>query len=149
MFCSFGHEKTGLRKEVNAFMRKLRDDQDTKLKVVVKAGMSAEEYHDTLVRSKIVVDAWGGGDTTDRFWEGVGAGACVLYQRYNVVMPHPFIDFEHAVSFSSISELSNCLHRLVYSTEAKGIGERGLAHALHYHTARHRAEEILNHVFTR
>lgn len=146
VFCSFGHTKTGLRKEaievVDHFQRTM--DPSLGIKVVVKSGMSQEEYLDTLSRSRIVIDAWGGGDTTDRFWEGVGARACVLYQRHNIVTPNPFVDFQHAVSWSTSSELSNHLHRLVYTAdETETIGSQGFEHALRFHTARHRAEEIL------
>ena len=129
VFCSFGHIKTGLRRDG--------------INVVVKSGMSQAEYIDMLARSRIVVDAWGGGDTTDRFWEGVGAKACVLYQRHNVVTLNPFVDWEHAVSWSTPSELSTHLHRLVYSEDAETIGSQGFEHALRFHTALHRAEEIL------
>jgi hypothetical protein len=148
VFCSFGHVKTGLRKDIIGLVQHFMATMDPTagLNVVLKSGMPQDEYRATLARSRIVIDAWGGGDTNDRFWEAVGAGACCLYQQYNVVMPNPFVDFQHAVSFSTISELSNRLHRLVYGSEAEDIGENGLTHALCFHTAKHRAEEILKHV---
>lgn len=145
VFCSFGHEKTGMRKEAREVVEHFKRTMDagSQLNVVIKSGMSQEEYANTLARSRIVVDAWGGGDTTDRFWEGIGAGACVLYQRHNVITPNPFVDWEHAVSYSSVSELSNSLHRLVYGSDLEKIAKNGLEHALRFHTARHRAQEIL------
>lgn len=146
VFCSFGHVKTGLRKEANQIVDHFQKtvDAGSRIKVVLKSGMSQAEYVDTLRRSRVVIDAWGGGDTTDRFWEGVGAQACVLYQRHNVVTPNAFVDNEHAVSWSTPSELLNNLHRLVYQAdEAERIGSQGFEHALRFHTARHRAEEIL------
>jgi hypothetical protein len=146
VFCSFGHTKTGLRQEAIEVIEHFQKTLDPSLgiRVVTKSGMSQKEYINTLWRSRIVIDAWGGGDTTDRFWEGVGAKACILYQRHQVVTPNPFVDFEHAVSWETPSELSNSLHRLVYSAdEAETIGSQGFEHALRFHTARHRAEEIL------
>lgn len=149
IFCSFGHTKTGLRKEAIDLLEHFKRtvNPSAGINIVVKSGMSQSEYRDTLARSRIVVDAWGGGDTTDRFWEGVGAGACVLYQRHQVVTFNPFVDWEHAVSFSTTSELSNSLHRLVYGSEAEEIAERGLEHAMRYHTAKNRAQLILDTVF--
>jgi hypothetical protein len=152
VFCSFGHTKTGLRKEAIELCERFKQTMDPALglNVVVRSGLTQAEYVDHLSRSRIVVDAFGGGDTTDRFWEGVGARACVLYQRHNVVTPNPFVDFEHAVSWATVSELSNSLHRLVYTAdEAEDIGERGLEHAMRYHTAKHRAQLILDTVFAR
>lgn len=146
VFCSFGHTKTGLRREAIEVVEHFKKTLDPSLgiRVVVKSGMSQKEYINTLWRSRIVIDAWGGGDTTDRFWEGVGARACVLYQRHNVVTSQPFVDWQHAVSYGTSTELSNFLHRLVYTTdEPEKIGSQGFEHALRFHTARHRAEEIL------
>lgn len=143
VFCSFGHTKTGMRKEAIAIAETLK--QDGKLNVVVKSGMPQEEYQDALRRARVVIDAWGGGDTTDRFWEGVGAQACVVYQRHNVVTPNPFIDWEHAVSWSTEKELNLAIHKLMYDGQSpEKIGRKGLEHALRYHTAKHRAQLILN-----
>ncbi len=149
VLCSFSHVKTGMRKEaidlVEHFKRTM--DPAAGLNVVIKSGMSQKEYRDMLARSRVVIDCWGGGDTCDRFWDIVGAGACCLYQRYNIVMPNPFTDWENAVSFSTLSEMSNSLHRLVYGSEAENIGQNGLEHAMRYHTAKNRAQLILDTVF--
>jgi hypothetical protein len=144
VFCSFGHVKTGKRKEAIEVVKSL----EGKHNVVVKAGMPKDEYLDHLRRSKIVIDAWGGGDTNDRFFEAVGVGACCLYQRYNVVMPNPFVDDLTAMSWASVAELEDRLRFLLVEEpeRAEIIGSSGFAHALCYHEACHRAEEILKHV---
>lgn len=146
VLCSFGHVKTGLRKEAIETCERLR--RETNLNILVKAGMSRDEYMNALARSRIVVDAWGGGDTTDRFWEGVGATACVLYQRYNIVVPNVFVDWRHAVSYGTAAEMLSSVNRLLNDPSVKPecIANRGLEHALQFHTARHRAEEILRAV---
>ena len=145
VLCSFGHTKTGLRQEaidvVEHFRRTM--DPSSGLNIVVRSGMNVDDYREAIARSRIVIDAFGGGDTTDRFWEAVGARACVLYQRYNVVMPRPFVDWQHAVSWSSKGELSNHLHRLVYGSEAEDIGIEGHDHALRYHRASDRATQVV------
>jgi len=148
VFCSFGHTKTGMRREiievVEHFARTM--DPSADINVVIKSGMSSQEYQDTLRRSRIVIDAWGGGDLCDRFWEGIGSKATVLYQRYNVEFPDPFVDWDQAVSWSTVPELSNALHRLVYSrTEALDIGIKGFEHAKRYHTAASRVKKILDY----
>jgi len=152
VLCSLGHTKTGMRKEAIEVVQNFRDTTDAshKLNIVVRSDLSSSEYKDHLRRARIVVDAWGGGDTCDRFWEAVGARACVLYQRYNVEFPHPFLDFEHAVSWSTPDELSKSIHHLVFNdANPELIGERGLEHAMCYHTAKNRAQQILDTVFAR
>lgn len=146
VFCSFGHTKTGLRKKTIEAFEQLR--RETNLNIVVRSGLNQDEYTSTLARSRVVIDAWGGGDTTDRFWEGIGAQACVLYQRHNVITPNPFVDWEHAVSYETASEALSSINRLFYSPDSghAKIAQKGLEYALRFHTARHRAEEILKHV---
>ncbi len=144
VFCSFGHTKTGLRREAIEVVSSFAND----LNVVVKSGMSQAEYQSTLARSRIVVDAWGGGDTTDRFWEGVGAEACVLYQRHQVVTPNPFVGGLHAVSYGDENELKALIVELTARPGIpEEIGRKGLEHAMRYHTAKHRAQLILDTVF--
>ncbi len=146
VFCSFGHTKTGLRSEAIEVAESFK--RDGNLNVVVRSGMPPDEYRSTLERSRVVIDAWGGGDTTDRFWEGVGAKACVVYQRHNVITPDPFVDWEHAVSWSTKDELTQAIHGLMYgSALPETIGEKGFTHAEGYHTAKHRAQRILDTVF--
>lgn len=143
ILCSFGHVKTGLRKEAIEVVERLKTYLTPNLRVVTKSGMSQAEYVNTLWRSRIVIDAWGGGDTTDRFWEAVGARACVVYQRHNVITPNPFEDYKHAVSWSTPDELWDNLSILLKFHDPIAIGSQGFDHALRFHTARHRAEEIL------
>lgn len=146
IFCSFGHVKTGLRKDIQEACKSIR--KESLLNVVVKSGMSRDEYNDTLARSRVIVDAWGGGDTTDRFWEGIGAGACVLYQRHNVFTPNQFVDWKHAVSYTTITEMTSSINRLFFgrSDELDNIAHAGLEHAMYYHTAKERAKFIIDTV---
>lgn len=145
IFCSFGHTKTGLRKQVIEAVQLL---DNKKYNIVIKTGLSKNEYNDHLCRSKILIDAFGGGDTCDRFWEGIGAQSCVVYQKYNIIIPHPFTDNENAISFDSSSSLVTKLNMLMKDSQlTDNIGRAGFYHAIKYHTAAHRAKEIINHVF--
>lgn len=143
VFCSFGHVKTGLRKEAIDVVTRFRDQMAGRANIIVRNDLPRDNYLDVLARSRVVIDCWGGGDTCDRFWEAIGAKAVVLYQQYNVILPNPFAEWEQAVSFTTPSDLSAKLHRLVYGGNAETIGVQGFAHALRFHTARHRAEEIV------
>lgn len=140
IFCSFGHTKTGLRKEAIEIAQHFKNT--TNFNVVVRNDLSPKEYKDHLKRAKIVIDAFGGGDTCDRFWEGIGAKACVVYQRYNIEFPNPFVDWEHAVSYTSANELSENLTKLLQSNKITTIAESGYQHALTFHTVKQRADII-------
>lgn len=147
LFCSFGHTRTGLRKnliEACTQLRKLRPD----LNIVVGSGYTRHQFSDMMARSRIAVDAWGGGDCCDRFWEAIGARACCLYQRYNIEMPFPFTDWIHAVSFSDMGEFSKRVDLLLDNPDlTKQIGYAGLEHAQFYHTSFKRANSIMQKVF--
>lgn len=147
VFCSFGHTKTGLRKEINNAIS-IFQQINPSLNIVTTNNLSKQDYKKHLLRSKIIIDAFGGGDTCDRFFEGIGAHACVLYQKYNVVIPNAFTDNHNAVSFEYIDEMIMKLNELTENPYlAIGIGRAGFLHAKTYHTSAHRAREIINRVF--
>jgi hypothetical protein len=147
VFCSFGHTKTGLRKQLIEACQKLQKFRPDK-KIVVGAGYEKSFFSDLMSRSKIVVDAWGGGDCCDRFWEAVGAGACCLYQRYQIVMPHPFADWINAVSFSNIEQFEIAVNLLLNDPhEASAlIGSNGHKHAIEFHSSLARANAVMQRI---
>lgn len=142
VMCVFGQQFTGLRKELMQYCENLRNR--TNYKIVVSNSLNASDYVDVLSRSKIVIDAWGGGDNCDRFYEAIGAKSCCLYQQYNVVVENPFVDFEHAVSFNDMESFDNNL-RLLLNDErkTKKIGNSGFIHATKHHSSIVRAKKIV------
>jgi len=141
VMCVFGQHKTGLRKEVTEYCLNL----NSKYKVVVANNLNSNDYKSVLSRSRIVVDAWGGGDNCDRFWEAIGAGACCLYQQYNVIIENKFNDFQHAVSYNTIDSFAKKINILLNSNEmTSSIGKSGKNHALVYHTSKARAKKIID-----
>jgi hypothetical protein len=142
VMCVFGHTTTGLRSTAMRVCEKLK--KETSYRIVVGSSLGPEEYRDVLSRSRIVIDAWGGGDTCDRFYEAMGAEACCLYQAYNVVVENPFEDNVNAVSYKDESSFEDNLMRLLSSKqESLRIGREGRRHAMQHHTTRHRAEKII------
>lgn len=145
VFCVFGQHGTGLRKEVTEFCLKLKDASN--YKIVVENSINPAEYKSLISRSRIVIDAWGGGDNCDRFYEAIGSSACCLYQKYNVIIDNPFVDYQHAVSYGDIDSFSNHLSVLLESTEASiQIGKNGLDHAIKWHTSFARAQKIVENI---
>jgi len=146
IFCSFGHTKTGLRKqaiEVCQRIQKLRPDK----KIVIGSGFDRAAFSDMMSRSRIVIDAWGGGDCCDRFWEALGASACCLYQRYNIVMPKPLCDWVEAVSFSDVKELEKSANLLLDHPDlCSEIGQKGHKFAKNFHSSQSRADEIMQRI---
>lgn len=141
--CIFGHTLTGLRKETMQVCEQIKKE-NPHYKIIVSSRLSPEEYSSSIARSKIVIDAWGGGDSCNRFYEAIGARACCLYQRYNTVVPNEYEDMKHAVSYSTISEFKEKLNFLLSNQQiARHVGKDGYTHALKYHTSKARAEFIL------
>lgn len=146
IFCSFGHTKTGLRKQVIEACQKLQKERPDK-KIVIGAGFDRSKFSDMMNRSLIVVDAWGGGDCCDRFWEALGARACCLYQRYNIMMPKPPCDWIEAVSFADIKEFEKSANLLLDHPDLSlEIGQRGRDFAQKFHSSRARADEIMQRI---
>lgn len=145
VFCVFGQVQTGLRREVLQCCKELAGSGG--LNIVAAMGVDPASYRDMVARSRIVVDAWGGGDNCDRFYEAIGARACCLYQRYNVVVQNPYVDFETAVSYSTINEFRDRVRELLHDPRrTTTIGQMGYEHALKFHTAVHRAKFIIDTV---
>ncbi len=140
VMCVFGQHMTGLRKEVTEYCLKINSQYN----VVVAKDLNPEIYKQVLSRSRIVIDAWGGGDNCDRFWEAIGAGACCLYQKYNVVIENEFNHLQHAVSYDTIDSFITNLHLLLQSKDLTNmIGKSGKTHGLNYHTSTLRAKRII------
>lgn len=142
IFCVFGHQNTGLRKETMDYCNflKLKSDYN----IVVGSKYPKEQYMSLLSRSKIIIDAWGGGDNCDRFYEGIGARACCLYQKYKTIVPNSFVDFTHAVSYENMDEFIQRLHMLLENENLTNqIAIDGLNHAIKYHSSYARAHNIL------
>lgn len=146
LFCSFGHTKTGLRKQVIEVCQKLQKERPDK-RIVVGAGFDRPTFADMMSRSLIVVDAWGGGDCCDRFWEAAGSSACCLYQRYNIEISNPFTDWVNAVSYSDPKEFEKSANLLLdHPDAAANIGLRGNSWARLHHTGMQRATDIIQRI---
>lgn len=140
VMCVFGQHMTGLRKEAAEYCLKI----NSQYKVVVAKDLNPEIYKQVLSRSRIVIDAWGGGDNCDRFWEAIGSGACCLYQKYNVIIENEFNHLQHAVSYDTIDSFITNLNLLLQSKDLTNmIGKSGKAHGLNYHTSTSRAKRII------
>ena len=142
LMCVFGQISTGMRQKVMDMCRSLREK--TNYNIIVESNLQPEKYREVVSRSRIIVDAWGGGDTCDRFYEAVGAGACCLYQKYNVVVHNPFEDMHLAVEYWDEQSFIDRVKLLLNSKDlCLRIGDRGKQHALLHHTAQVRARKIL------
>jgi len=143
VFCVFGQTATGLREPI--FRRLQELSRSSNYKICVGNSLNPEEYKSMISRSRIVIDAWGGGDNCDRFYEAVGAKSCCLYQKYQTIVPNPFLNMEHAVTYSDMNEFEVKLQLLLRDSYlSRKIGVAGFNHALGHHTSIKRAQEITN-----
>lgn len=143
VFCVFGQLRTGLRSKVYQHCLKL--SESGKYKMVVSTSLPHVQYLDLISRSRIVIDAWGGGDNCDRFYEAIGSRACCLYQGYNTIVPDPYVDFQTAVSYKSTDQFAERLSVLLNDKKlTQLIGESGFEHAQKYHSVGARAKFIID-----
>lgn len=142
LFCSFGHELTGLRKEVTEICKKLKSEG---YNVVIGQNYTHDEFLELTARSFVSVDAWGGGDCNMRLFEIIANKTCCIYQKYNILTgPHWFEEGEHVVSYKSAIEFENKVRLLLKDKEkCVEIGRKGFDHLIKYHTSEARVKQIL------
>lgn len=105
-------------------------------------------YRDILCRSQIGVNVVGAGYDCARFWEILAAGALLMTQELDIVIPHPFTDGVNYVVFKSLDEFNVKLDSLLSNPDTvTQIAEAGYQHVLHYHTTTARADYFLNRIF--
>jgi len=146
VMCVFGQNQTGLRRKVEDSCIRISKKFPDK-KFVVSNSLNSEQYLEVLGRSRIVIDAWGGGDTCDRFYEAIGSKSCCLYQGYNIVNPDPYRDMDQAVEYRDIEEFEDKLSLLLSRVDLPlEIGVKGFDHAKRFHTTESRAKVALSKV---
>lgn len=146
VMCVFGQNQTGLRKKVEDSCILLSKKFPNK-RFVISNSLGTEQYLEVLRRSKIVIDAWGGGDTCDRFYEAIGARACCLYQSYNIVNPNAYKDLDQAVEYKSIEDFEMKLSLLLSNSSlTRDISINGFNHAKRFHTTESRSRFALSRV---
>jgi hypothetical protein len=108
--------------------------------------LSWREYIDILRRSRIGVSVRGGGFDTYRYWEVPAAGALLLSERPQIVIPDNFVDGVEAV-FDRPRHLASRIPDLL-AGGTEGIAARGLARLQASHLSIHRARTVLDALAT-
>jgi hypothetical protein len=145
VLCSFGQVNDGLRFEATQICKRLASEMPNK-RFCLDYGMDRVTYDNVLSRSRIVIDAWGGGDCCARIWEAVGVGACVLRQKYNIVIPNDFTHALNIIDYSTAEELENWIRGSFspsLGSDMDWIGRKGKEHMLRFHTSIARARYLL------
>ncbi len=142
VLCSFGQVRTGLRKKVENYCRKL---QRRGFKVVIGHNYKYSEYLKLISLSYITIDALGGGDCCTRFWEIIANKSCCVSQKYKILFPDKFTDGHDFVEYSSIKEFKKKLNYYLNNREiCLKIAERGYQHLLKFHTSKERVNYLLS-----
>lgn len=107
-----------------------------------------EEYYQIMLRSKIVVncnpDNWEG---DYRLFEALSCKPLVMSDPMITPVVNPFKDKKHLVYYNSLEVLKNKInYYLKNSEERKSIAQSGYKHAIKYHKASDRINEILAHL---
>lgn len=113
-------------------------------------GNFQQEYYDKMLDSKIIVtcnpDKWEG---DYRLFEALSTGAFILVDKMMTPVKNPFIDGEHLVYYDrkNLPDLERkILYYLKNDEERIRIAKNGYEHAMKYHKASDRIDEILEHL---
>ena len=141
IFCAFGQNHMDpIRAELETFCNKWAN-QGMNIKV---GPCPAKEYQELTKRSRICVNAHGGGQDCMRFWEILGGGSSVFTQKLTIVVPMPFQHQKNIIEFTNLNEFHE--HVSYYLTHPDALSEltrMGYQHMLKYHTTRARAQYML------
>ena len=100
------------------------------------------EYLDALRRSQIGVAARGLGYDTYRYWEVPYAGALLVSEHPQTVIPHNFVHGEEAV-FVRSNEMEAAVREWVQRDDAADVARAGREKVLKHHTSVQRAERVI------
>jgi len=139
LYVGFGQNDTGLRNDIENYVKALN------LPKVVVNKFPYDQYLLMMARSIMTVDSWGGGDCNARFFEIIANGSTLFCQKYNIIIPYPFVDGETYIEFKNMDEFHEKLHYYLKNIDkALEIGRRGYVHGLTYHTSLKRVEYIFD-----
>lgn len=137
ILCCFGQDMTGLRKQVTEVLQSLKIN----LKIVT-GKLPEKEYRKLLGRSRYVIDAWGGGNTCDRFFEIIGADALPISQQPLVVIPNQYSDYTNILFFNTIKEFVYKINHLPDEEVRLKMLDACKHHTMTYHSSIVRAKQI-------
>jgi len=117
--------------------------QKRKLNAFIGTGLSWQKYMDILGKSKISISVRGAGFDTYRYWEIPYAGAMLLSEKPDIIIPNNFQPGVNAAFFKDLKELKRQLDFYVINDEALEIAKRGRNFVLKSHTSVSRAKTIV------
>jgi hypothetical protein len=129
------------RAEVAAGLRELERDGAV-VQSATAASLPWPEYIELLARSRIAVSVRGLGYDTYRYWEIPYAGALLLSETPQIVIPGNFVDGQEAV-FAPIGKLVERARDLL-SRDTSAIAAAGRQKLLAEHTSVQRAQTVLD-----
>ena len=147
LFCSFAHDRTGLRSEVIKICKRLKDEGY----VVKILGVGGEKtvdfstYQNLISRSHIGISAWGGGNSCMRLFEIMAAKTCCLAQSMNIKFINGPEDGKTFLTYSSGEEFYKKFIKNIANKKAcREIGEAGFDLIKNRHTCKSRAKYMLD-----
>jgi glycosyl transferase family 1 len=104
------------------------------------------EYLDAINRSRIAISVRGWGFDTLRYWEIPSFETLLVADSIPIIKPHPFEQSRTCVYFSSPQDLITAVRCFLEDEQSRvNIARAGNEHLRKYHTARARAQQLLDH----
>jgi hypothetical protein len=106
---------------------------------------SATPKYYTLLNSSIAsINFPGKGWDCARYWEIIANKSCLISPKIEIIIPSPFIEGIHYLSFSTLIELNEKIQFCLDNPDsAREIAGRAYDHLLKYHTTKERAKYFL------
>lgn len=140
VLCSYGQIDTGMRKESILVCKELK-----KLGFNIKTE-SMSDYYNTLKKTFITVDAFGGGECNARMWQIMANKSCLFAQKYNIVIPN-LKDGVHYISWNSKEELKDkIVYYLNNKSELEKIIHDSYENIISNHTSKKRVDYIFDSI---
>jgi len=108
--------------------------------ILFDPGMPYEKYIDTLQRSKISINMYGGGADCIRFWEIMSCGACMISPPQKIIYDNPISEDCYAPLV--VGSLGNTIQGLLENDRWKKIAMKGHKEFIANHTIEKRASFI-------
>ena len=142
--CVFGQMNTGLRAEVNNSCLNLRNKFPS-MSIYVGPVRPRIKCLELISKSKLHIDAWGGGMCTVRRIESVMNETAIIGQKWEIIAPNDFTDGENIINWETIEEFEEKVNYYFNNLDKViEIGKNSYKHALKYHTTEKRLKYIFD-----
>ena len=143
LLCCLGQLNTGLRNDVLNTSKRIKGRVSNRIEVgEFRPRIKCLE---TICKSKMSVDAWGGGQNTVRKSETIMNSTAFIGQEWTILVPNDFVDGESIINWKTINEFEEKVDYYLNNIDKLiEIGHNGYQHAMEHHITEKRLDYIFD-----